>query len=133
MTGWKEDGTFGGGGNKDQRVAVMKALADWWVTGGGKEAGKLKYFADQPLLAHPQITDRHLLVYAFEDWLKRWFFNLLQVLEVSQSWDKLMIGVLARHLTVHQDASSAYHIQIIVWECRAGAEFAETGREQIGG
>jgi ribosome biogenesis protein MAK21 len=43
MAGWKEDGTTsGGGGNKDQRVAVMKALADWWVTGGGKETGKLK-------------------------------------------------------------------------------------------
>lgn len=41
MAGWKEDG-IGGGGNKDQRVAVMKALADWWVGGGGKEQGKLK-------------------------------------------------------------------------------------------
>ncbi|KAK8849739.1 hypothetical protein IAR55_005074 [Kwoniella newhampshirensis] len=80
MAGWKEDG-IGGGGNKDQRVAVMKALADWWVSGGGKEQGKLRYFADQPLLAHPQITDRHLLVFAFEDYLKKWFFNLLQVLE----------------------------------------------------
>jgi len=87
MTGWKEDGTTGGGGNKDQRVAVLKALADWWVTGGGKENGKLKYFADQPLLAHPQVTDRHLVVFAFEDWLKRWFFNLLQVLEVGYVFD----------------------------------------------
>nr|XP_019043464.1 ribosome biogenesis protein MAK21 [Kwoniella bestiolae CBS 10118]OCF22394.1 ribosome biogenesis protein MAK21 [Kwoniella bestiolae CBS 10118] len=83
MAGWKEDGIGGGSGsNKDQRVAVMKALADWWVNGGGKEKGKLRYFADQPLLAHPQLTDRHLLMYAFEDYLKRWFFNLLQVLEV---------------------------------------------------
>lgn len=85
MTGWKEDGTFGGGGNKDQRVAAMKALADWWVTGGGKESGKLRYFADQPLLGHPDVTDRHLLVWAFEDYLKKWFFNLLQVLEVGQA------------------------------------------------
>ncbi|WWC95441.1 hypothetical protein V866_002304 [Kwoniella sp. B9012] len=83
MAGWKEDGIGGGSGsNKDQRVAVMKALADWWVNGGGKQQGKLRYFADQPLLAHPQLTDRHLLMYAFEDYLKRWFFNLLQVLEV---------------------------------------------------
>ncbi|WWD20366.1 hypothetical protein CI109_104842 [Kwoniella shandongensis] len=80
MAGWKEDG-IGGGGNKDQRVAVMKALADWWVSGGGKEKGKLRYFADQPLLAHPQVTDRHLLVFAFEDYMKKWFFNILQVLE----------------------------------------------------
>jgi ribosome biogenesis protein MAK21 len=42
MTGWKEDGSTGGGGNKDQRVAVIKALADWWVSGGGKEKGKLR-------------------------------------------------------------------------------------------
>ncbi|ORY34646.1 CBF/Mak21 family-domain-containing protein [Naematelia encephala] len=82
MTGSKEDGTTGGGGNKDQRVAVVKALADWWVTGGGKEQGKLRYFADQPLLAHPEVTDRHLLVFAFEDFLKRFFFSILQVLEV---------------------------------------------------
>ncbi|WVQ84509.1 hypothetical protein IAT38_006663 [Cryptococcus sp. DSM 104549] len=81
MAGWKEDG-IGGGGNKDQRVAVMKALADWWVAGGGKETGKLRYFADQPLLQHPDVTDRHLLVFAFEDYLKKWFFNMLQVLEV---------------------------------------------------
>jgi hypothetical protein len=43
MTGWKEDGGVGAGGNKDQRIAVMKALADWWVTGGGKEKGKLRW------------------------------------------------------------------------------------------
>ena len=42
MMGFKEDGTVGGGGNKDQRVAVIKALADWWTTGGGKDGGKLK-------------------------------------------------------------------------------------------
>jgi ribosome biogenesis protein MAK21 len=42
MMGFKEDGTVGGGGNKDQRVAVIKALADWWTTGGGKETGKLR-------------------------------------------------------------------------------------------
>ena len=34
------------------------------------------------MLSHPDITDRHLLVYAFEDYLKKWFFNLLQTLEV---------------------------------------------------
>jgi ribosome biogenesis protein MAK21 len=47
-----------------------------------------RYFADQPLLAHPALTDRHLLVFAFEDWLKKWFFNLLQVLE-TLSHDQL--------------------------------------------
>jgi hypothetical protein len=42
-----------------------------------------RYFADQPLLAHPAITDRHLLLFAFEDWLKKWFFSILQILEVG--------------------------------------------------
>jgi len=42
MAGWKEDGGVGGGGGRDERVAVMRALADWWVSGGGKESGKLR-------------------------------------------------------------------------------------------
>lgn len=63
-------------------MATVRALADWWVTGGGKEGGKLRYFVDQPLLAHTEITDRHLVVYAFEDYLKKWFFSILQILEV---------------------------------------------------
>ncbi|KAL7425204.1 RNA-binding ribosome biosynthesis protein mak21 [Cryptotrichosporon argae] len=80
MAGWK-DGAPSAAGNRSERVATMRALADWWVGGGGKEAGKLRYFADQPLLTHPQLSDRHLVVYAFEDLLKKWFFNLLQILE----------------------------------------------------
>lgn len=80
MAGWR-DGAPHSGGGRDERLATIRALADWWVTGGGKENGKLKYFADQPLLAHPDITDRHLVVYAFEDFLKKWYFNLLQILE----------------------------------------------------
>lgn len=47
-----------------------------------------RYFADQPLLAHPDVSDRHLVVYAFEDFLKKWFFNLLQILE-ALSHDQL--------------------------------------------
>ncbi|GMK56607.1 hypothetical protein CspeluHIS016_0304470 [Cutaneotrichosporon spelunceum] len=79
MAGWRDGAP--GGGARDLRLASVRALADWWVTGGGKAAGKLKYFADQPLLAHPDVTDRHLVVYMFEDFLKKWYFNLLQILE----------------------------------------------------
>ncbi|KGB76848.1 ribosome biogenesis protein MAK21 [Cryptococcus deuterogattii R265] len=106
MAGWKEDG-IGGGGNKDQRVAVMKALADWWVGGGGKEQGKLKYFADQPLLAHPQLTDRHLLMYAFEDYLKKWFFNILQVLEVLSHDTLPFVRTQALHIIFRLLAGNA--------------------------
>lgn len=83
MAGWR-DGAPGSGGGRDQRMATIRALADWWVSGGGKETGKLRYFSDQPLLTHTEITDRHLLVYAFEDYLKKYFFSILQILEVSK-------------------------------------------------
>lgn len=41
MAGWR-DGAPHNGGGRDQRMATVRALADWWVTGGGKEAGKLR-------------------------------------------------------------------------------------------
>ena len=45
-----------------------------------------RYFLDQPLL-HPKVTDKHLLAWYFEDWLKKYFFSVLQILEVScLSW-----------------------------------------------
>lgn len=40
-----------------------------------------RYFRDQPLL-HPDVTDEILLVWYFEDWLKKYFFSVLQILEV---------------------------------------------------
>jgi ribosome biogenesis protein MAK21 len=36
---------------------------------------------DQPL-SHPSVTDQHLLLWYFEDWLKKYFFSILQILEV---------------------------------------------------
>lgn len=41
MAGWR-DGAPSAGGGRDQRMATIRALADWWVSGGGKEAGKLR-------------------------------------------------------------------------------------------
>jgi len=43
---------------------------------------RCRYFRDQPLL-HPNVTDQHLIVWYFEDWLKKYFFSYLQILEVS--------------------------------------------------
>jgi ribosome biogenesis protein MAK21 len=40
MAGWRDGAP--GGGARDLRLASVRALADWWVTGGGKPAGKLK-------------------------------------------------------------------------------------------
>ena len=73
----------GSAGSRDERLKAARAIVDWWV-GGGSPTRKLKYFRDQPLL-HPGVTNKHLLVWYFEDWLKKYFFSLLQVLEVRRS------------------------------------------------
>jgi hypothetical protein len=44
----------------------------------------LRYFRDQPL-SHPGKQDVHLMVWYYEDWLKKFFFSLLQTLEVRST------------------------------------------------
>lgn len=68
---------------REERLKAARALMDWWV-GGGAPNRKLKYFRDQPLL-HPDVTDQHLVVWYFEDWLKKFFFSFLQILEIFSS------------------------------------------------
>jgi hypothetical protein len=48
-----------------------------------------RYFRDQPLM-HPAVTDSHLLLWYFEDWLKKYFFSILQILEVRTYVSTLM-------------------------------------------
>lgn len=65
MTGYKEDVEAseakvggGSGGNKDQRVAVCRALVDWWVSGGGKASGKLRYVEPRfEASFHPEVNE----------------------------------------------------------------------------
>ncbi|THH16047.1 hypothetical protein EW146_g4548 [Bondarzewia mesenterica] len=78
--GGSKDRAGGQGGGRDERLKAARAIADWWV-GGGAPGRKLVYFRDQPLL-HPAVTDQHLLLWYFEDWLKKYFFSFLQLLEV---------------------------------------------------
>ena len=85
-------------GGRDEGLKAVRCVVDWWVGGGGP-GRKLKcaytsfyfspvvdicpwsrYFRDQPLL-HPDRTDTHLVVWHFEDWLKKYFFSILQILE----------------------------------------------------
>ncbi|KXN81058.1 Ribosome biogenesis protein MAK21 [Leucoagaricus sp. SymC.cos] len=68
-----------GGGGRDESLKALRCVVDWWV-GGGAPNRKLKYFRDQPLL-HPQVSDEYLLIWYFEDWLKKYFFSILQILE----------------------------------------------------
>ncbi|KAL4071905.1 CBF/Mak21 family-domain-containing protein [Scleroderma yunnanense] len=69
-----------GKGGREESLKALRCIVDWWV-GGGAPNRKLKYFRDQPL-AHPNADDRHLVVWCFEDWLKKFFFSVLQLLEV---------------------------------------------------
>ncbi|KAI0631606.1 CBF/Mak21 family-domain-containing protein [Trametes polyzona] len=66
-------------GGRDEGLKAVRCVVDWWVGGGGP-GRKLKYFRDQPLL-HPDVDDAHLLIWYFEDWLKKYFFSILQILE----------------------------------------------------
>ncbi|KAF9062024.1 CBF/Mak21 family-domain-containing protein [Rhodocollybia butyracea] len=68
-----------GQGGREESLKALRCVVDWWVGGGAPER-KLKYFRDQPLL-HPDVTDQHLVVWYFEDWLKKYFFSILQILE----------------------------------------------------
>ncbi|KAJ7915545.1 CBF/Mak21 family-domain-containing protein [Mycena leptocephala] len=68
-----------GKGGRDESLKALRCVVDWWV-GGGAPDRKLKYMRDQPL-THPSVTDQHLLLWYFEDWLKKYFFSILQILE----------------------------------------------------
>ncbi|CAE7156024.1 unnamed protein product [Rhizoctonia solani] len=66
-------------GGRGENLKALRAIVDWWV-GGGCPDRKLRYFRDQPVTS-PDITDAHLIVWHFEDWLKKYFFVVLQLLE----------------------------------------------------
>ncbi|KIY68192.1 CBF-domain-containing protein [Cylindrobasidium torrendii FP15055 ss-10] len=68
-----------GKGGREESLKAVRAIVDWWV-GGGAPDRKLKYFRDRPL-THPSVTSEHLLFWYFEDYLKKFFFSLLQTIE----------------------------------------------------
>ncbi|GAA5841724.1 hypothetical protein JCM11251_007066 [Rhodosporidiobolus azoricus] len=85
--------------SRDESGRAVRGVVDWWRgEGGGSPDRKLRYFADQPALAtvaqaHEALekgaqtdltkddVDRCLVLFAFEDWFKKWFFQILQALE----------------------------------------------------
>lgn len=95
--------------SRDESLRAMRSLVTWWCgEGGGAPPRKLRYFSDQPNLptvaaafealerkGKSAVTEFHgiskrdvercLVVFMFEDWLKRWFFQILQALEVCFS------------------------------------------------
>ncbi|KAG9113369.1 hypothetical protein FRC07_007786, partial [Ceratobasidium sp. 392] len=66
-------------GGRGESLKALRAIVDWWV-GGGCPDRKLRYFRDQ-LVSSNDVTDAHLIVWHFEDWLKKYFFSILQLLE----------------------------------------------------
>jgi len=90
--------------SRDESGRALRGVVDWWRgEGGGSPNRKLRAFADQPLLPtvasayeslesrgkpsssttmNKEDLERCLAVFAFEDWFKKWFFNVLQALEV---------------------------------------------------
>ncbi|CAH7687354.1 ribosome biogenesis protein [Phakopsora pachyrhizi] len=97
--------------NREEAGRAIRALVDWVSGGGNPELGglpnrKLKYFRDQPdLITVAQLQkvknrksksknvesessfegeaegDQWLALWAFEDWLKKWYVELLKVIE----------------------------------------------------
>ncbi|KAA8915723.1 hypothetical protein TRICI_002130 [Trichomonascus ciferrii] len=65
---------------KARRTALqgVAALKDLFV-GGVLPDKKLKWFKNQPVC--PNTPKEWLILWAFEDWLKTYYFNLLQILE----------------------------------------------------
>jgi ribosome biogenesis protein MAK21 len=69
-------------GQKKSRSEALKALrafTDWWTAVGAPDR-KLRYWTDQPAKA---TSDAQLILFYFEDWLKKLFWDVLQTLEVS--------------------------------------------------
>jgi ribosome biogenesis protein MAK21 len=71
-------------GQKKSRSEALKALrafGDWWSAGGAPDR-KLRYWRDQPAIA---TSDAQRVLFYFEDWLKKLFWNVLQTLEVCNA------------------------------------------------
>lgn len=86
--------------SRDQAVRAIRAIVDWLQGGsaGTSSAGlpdrKLKWFGEHREMRQVAFLqrsglkkngkipgDEHLVLWAFEDWLKKWYFSLLQVIE----------------------------------------------------
>ncbi|KAI8983765.1 CBF/Mak21 family-domain-containing protein [Pilobolus umbonatus] len=72
---------------KNESVMAVTSLKDLFV-GSVLPDRKLIYFADRPLAAK-EVTDLHLLIWAFEDHLKKTFLEFIQLVE-ELSRDTLM-------------------------------------------
>lgn len=68
---------------KSRREALLAidAICDLFLNGAMPKR-KLKYFRDQPI-GNDGVTNKHLVIWVFEDAIKKLYFQFLQILEVS--------------------------------------------------
>ncbi|KAL1914740.1 uncharacterized protein VTP21DRAFT_7998 [Calcarisporiella thermophila] len=66
--------------SRKEAVMAITSLKDLLV-GSVLPDRKLKYFRDQPL-TDPKVAPTHLIMWAFEDFLKKQYFELLQIIEL---------------------------------------------------
>ncbi|KAJ1035000.1 hypothetical protein NDA18_000605 [Ustilago nuda] len=86
--------------SRQEASRATRALADWLASQGGLGPRKLRYFRDQPELAAAsaalssgdlvaaEAAKSHILLWAFEDHLKKFYFQFLQILQL-QSHDTI--------------------------------------------
>lgn len=82
--------------NREESTKSLRSVVDWLKGQGLPKDRKLKWFADQKGLRDvawcrefpkkakvaPEKLDQCLLLWTFENWLKKWYLDLLRVLEV---------------------------------------------------
>lgn len=66
--------------SRNEAVQAVAALKDLLV-GNLLPDRKLVYFGKEPGLSS-QAKDEELMLWTFEDWLKGWYFQVLQIIEV---------------------------------------------------
>ncbi|CDS08835.1 hypothetical protein LRAMOSA10196 [Lichtheimia ramosa] len=83
---------------RKEAVMALESLKDLFL-GSVLPDRKLKYFADQPLAAHG-VKDKHLVLWYFEDHLKKYYFQLVQQIE-ALSHDPLVHVRMAMVRCIH--------------------------------
>ncbi|KAH7052557.1 hypothetical protein BKA57DRAFT_455937 [Linnemannia elongata] len=66
--------------SRTEAVKSIESLKDLFI-GGMLPDRKLKYFQDRPL-THPDATNEHLIMWIFEDYLKKTFWKFVQLLKI---------------------------------------------------
>ncbi|PWW72335.1 CBF-domain-containing protein [Tuber magnatum] len=68
--------------SRSQAVSSMAAIKDLFGPGSVlPEDRKLRFFSKQPELGARETTEEHLIIWAYEDWLKNFYFEVLTILE----------------------------------------------------